>query len=71
MDKLELKRQIFDLFENARILFNEYYNGKEEYTNEDIVEINKLMWNIQNNIDKISSMIIVYVFSNNIESEEN
>lgn len=72
MNKLYFKSEIFDLFENARELFNDYYNGKEEYTNKDISEINKLIWNIQNNIDEISSMIIIYAFSNNnIESEEN
>lgn len=42
MDKLELKRLIFDLFENARILFNDYYNGKEEYTDRDLDEIYEL-----------------------------
>ena len=42
MDKLELRRLIFDLFENARILFNEYYNGKEEYTDDDLEKIYEL-----------------------------
>ena len=42
--KYILKNEIFDIFENARELFNDYYNGKEEYTQEDykkILEIDK------------------------------
>ena len=42
MDKLKLIKLIFDLFENARILFNEYYNGKEEYTDDDLEKIYEL-----------------------------
>lgn len=47
---MELMREIFEVFENARILFNEYYNAKmfknEEYTNEELKEIKKLIENI-------------------------
>lgn len=47
MNKLQLKNEIFDLFENARELFNDYYNGKEEYTDEDIKRIREIIQRIE------------------------
>lgn len=47
MNELELKRQIFDLYESARILFNDYYNGKEHYTDRDIWDIRDLVRRIE------------------------
>lgn len=46
-NELELKRQIFDLFESARTLFNDYYNGKEHYTDKDIWAIKDLVRRIE------------------------
>lgn len=57
MDKLELRREIFDLFENARILFNDYYNGKEEYSEKDIIKIYDLILKVQDNVSNIESVI--------------
>lgn len=57
MDKFELKREIFDLFENARILFNDYYNGKEEYSEKDIIKIYDLILKVQDNVSNIESVI--------------
>ena len=54
---LNLRREMFDLYENARILFNEYYNGKEEYTEEDIKNIYDLVLKIQENVNNIESEI--------------
>ena len=51
--KLELKRQIFDLCENARELWNNYYNGKENYTKEDFDEILRLVSEIENDVKEI------------------
>lgn len=58
MNKLELKRQIFDLFDRARILFNDYYNGKEEYTDRDISEMYDLILRIDNeNVREIERLL--------------
>lgn len=58
MNNLELKRLIFDLFENARILFNDYYNGKENYNDRDISEIYSLILKIHNeDIIKIERLL--------------
>ena len=55
--KLNLRREIFDLYENARILFNNYYNGKEDYSEEDIKKIYDLILKVQENINNIKSEI--------------
>ena len=47
MNELELKRQIFDLFDSARVLFNDYYNGKNNYTETDLLEISNLIRKIE------------------------
>ena len=58
MNKLELKRQIFELFDRARILFNDFYNGKEEYTDEDISEMYDLILRIDNeNVREIERLL--------------
>lgn len=54
----ELKRQIFDLFDRARILFNDFYNGKEEYTDRDISEMYDLILRIDNeNVREIERLL--------------
>lgn len=58
MNELELKRQIFDLFEKARILFNDYYNGKNEYTERDISEMYDLILRLDNeNVREIERLL--------------
>jgi len=50
----EVKRRIFDIFENARVLFNDYYNGfNHNYTDEDKKIIRALMNLIEDDIDNI------------------
>lgn len=50
----EIKRNIFDILDNARILFNEYYNGfNHNYTNEDKKIIAALISIIESDIDNI------------------
>ncbi len=54
MNMIELKRNVFLLYDNARILFNDYYNkcwnSKEDYTEEDIKRILELFERIETNI---------------------
>lgn len=50
----EIKRNIFDLFENARVLFNEYYNGfNHNYTEEDKKIIQTLISSIEYDLENI------------------
>lgn len=57
-NSLEIKRNIFDLFENARTLFNEYYNGfNHNYTDEDKKIISALISLIENDLDNIKDML--------------
>lgn len=51
--KYMLKNEIFYIFENARELFNDYYNGKEEYTQEDYKRILEIIENMENDIKEI------------------
>lgn len=53
MNKYYLKNEIFDVFENARILFNDYYNGKEDYSDEDLEKIKELLKEIKQDIKNI------------------
>lgn len=57
INEFELKREMFDLFDNARILFNDYYNGKKEYSEEDIKNIYDLILKVQDNVSNIESII--------------
>lgn len=51
---MNIKREIFDLYDNARVLFNDYYNGFEgSYTIEDIETIKSLLSKIEGNINNI------------------
>lgn len=54
----EVKRLIFDLFDNARTLFNEYYNGfNHNYTEEDKKIIAALVSLIENDLDNIKELL--------------
>lgn len=57
MNNLYLKNEIFDIFESARILFNDYYNVKNEYQEKDIRAIYDLIMSLQINIDEVKDMI--------------
>ena len=53
----EIKRRIFDIFDNARILFNDYYNGfNHNYTEEDKKLIAALISVIEDDIDNIKEL---------------
>lgn len=53
MNKYYLKNELFDVFENARILFNDYYNDKEYYSDEDLEKIKELLKAIKQDIKNI------------------
>ena len=61
MNKLYLKSEIFDVFENARILFNDYYNGKADYTDDDLYEISYLIAKMEENIKNIKEELRVEI----------
>lgn len=43
-DSMLMRQCLFDLFENARILFNDYVNGiHRDFTKEDLKAIDKLL----------------------------
>ena len=56
-NKLYLRNLIFDVFENARILFNDYYNGKESYSDEDIEKIKELLEKVKEDVKQIESEV--------------
>jgi len=58
MESYEVKRLLFDIFENARTLFNDYYNGfTHNYTEEDKEIISSLISVIENDIDNIKDIL--------------
>ena len=57
INELYVRNSIFDIFENARILFNDYYNGKSDYTEKDIEKIKELLEKVKENIKDIESEI--------------
>lgn len=57
-DTSEVKRNIFAIFEYARTLFNDYYNGfNHNYTNEDKKVILSLLNLISNDIDNVKELL--------------
>jgi len=43
-DSMLMRQYLFDLFETARILFNDYVNGiNRDFTKDDLKAINKLL----------------------------
>ena len=51
--KEQLKREIFSVFENARVLFNDYYNGKENFSKEDLEKLDDIMYDLKQEIKEI------------------
>lgn len=52
-----IKNNIFILFENARVLFNDYYIWNKKYSEEEIEKIKELIDKIKENIEDIESEI--------------
>ncbi len=59
-DTMMLKRELFDLFENARILYNDYYRINRDFTKDDIEAIKKLIELVEHNTKEIKEMIKLY-----------
>lgn len=58
MENYEVKRLLFDIFENSRTLFNDYYNGfMHNYTEEDKKIIKSLISVIEYDIDNIKDIL--------------
>lgn len=54
----DIKRNIFDLFLFARILFNEYYDGfDQDYRNDDRNVIQSLINQIEKDIENIKELL--------------
>lgn len=56
-DTMMLKRELFDLFDNAKILYNDYYRIDRNFINDDIEAIKKLMELVENNTKEVKEMI--------------
>ena len=56
-NSMQLKRELFDLFENARILFNDYYRIDRDFNEEDLKAIEKLMELVDYDSKEIKEMI--------------
>ena len=51
---MNIKREIFDLYDYARVLFNQLYNGHDNnYTDTEIALLENVIKAIENNIDNI------------------
>ena len=61
MNKIYFKSEIFDIFESARELFNEYYNGKASYSKNDLYEISYLIAKMEENIKNIKEELRVEI----------
>ena len=61
MNELELKRNIFNLFDKTRVLFNDYYNdfwgSNEHYQDKDIEEIKKIVYELEIKIKELKEML--------------
>lgn len=56
-DTMMLKRKIFELFENVRILYNDYYRIDRDFTKDDIEAIKMLMELVGYNTKEAKEMI--------------
>ena len=56
-DTMMLKRELFDLFENARILYNDYYRTQRDFTGDDLEAIKMLTELVEHNTKEIKEMI--------------
>lgn len=57
-DSMIIRQYLFDLFENTRILFNDYVNGiNRSFTKEDLKAIEKLLELVETDNNEIKEMI--------------
>lgn len=58
---MNVKREIFDLYDYARVLFNQLYNGHDNnYTDTEIALLENVIKAIENNIKNIREEIEYY-----------
>lgn len=56
-NSIMLKRELFDLFENVRILFNDYCRIDRNFNKEDLKAIEKLIELVEHDSEEIKEMI--------------
>ena len=56
-DSMQLKRYLFDLYDSARILFNDYYRIDRDFNEDDLKAISKLMELVEYDSKEIKEMI--------------
>lgn len=57
-ETMMLKRELFDLFENARMLYNDFYRIYDrDFNDDDLKRIEKLMELVEHDTKEIKEMI--------------
>ena len=56
-ETMQIKREIFDIYENVRILWNDFYRKDEEFNETDLKAIESIMEKIEKKKKKIKEMI--------------
>lgn len=57
INNLDIKREVFDIFDISKDLWNDFYNGKEVYTSDDIEDIKKLLEELKTSIQDLENVI--------------
>lgn len=53
----EIKRNIYNVYDIARILWNNYYNGEEEYTKNDLIGIKYIIASLDVTIKELKESV--------------
>lgn len=56
-NNIEIKRNIYNVYDIARILWNNYYNGKEEYTKNDLKGIKYIITSLDVTIKELKESV--------------
>ena len=56
-DTMQLKRELFDLFDNSRILYNDFYRIQRNFNEDDLKTIEKIMELIEHNTKEVKEII--------------
>lgn len=57
INNLDIKREVFNIFDISKDLWNFFYNGKELYTSEDIEDIQKLLEELKTSMQDLENII--------------
>ena len=64
---MELKRNIFNIFETTRILFNNYYNGHDDnFTDEEINEMSNKIIELEEQLKELKQAHYEETFKNGL-----